>query len=169
MAGAAAAAAAPGPAAEAPVIDARRGDLFLTLPCRGETVVDVVVAHPPADSYCRHAAEAEAWTAQTVEDAKTRSYADDARLNRFAFVPFGVETFGRLGKGAMRLLNAFADAAEGNAIVSRSEFMANAMTVLGVALAVGNGKLCEEATSRRIAGSFGRVMQGYQVAGADME
>jgi hypothetical protein len=58
--------------------------------------------------------------------------------NGYSFVPFSVESYGRLGQPAMTLLHALGDEAAGPGGVSRASFVAGAMRELSVGLIRGN-------------------------------
>jgi hypothetical protein len=113
-----------------------RGDILLVLPS-GVTVADVSVIHPAASTYVR-AARTEGGAAAAREQAKRARY-ETADPGGYAFVPLVVETYGRLGKAAMELLNTLATTAAAGGAVRKSAFVANALRQLSVALCRGNG------------------------------
>ena len=56
----------------------------------------------------------------------------------YAFVPLSTETFGRLGKPAMALLNKLAECASASGVVFKDGFVVNALCELSVGLCRGN-------------------------------
>ena len=59
--------------------------------------------------------------------------------NGYAFVPLVVETYGRMGKAAMGLLNTLATSAIAGGAMKKSSFVTNALRQLSVGLCRGNG------------------------------
>ena len=113
-----------------------RGDILLVLP-DGLTVVDVSVVHPAASTYM-HAARVEGGAAAMRDQAKRAQY-ESGDPNGYAFVPLSMESFGRLGKPAMQLLNTLATKAVDGGVVVKGSFVVNAMRELSVGLMKGNG------------------------------
>jgi hypothetical protein len=58
--------------------------------------------------------------------------------NGYAFVPFSVESYGRLGKPAMKLLHDLGDEVAGPGGVTRASSVAGALRELSVGLIRGN-------------------------------
>ena len=70
------------------------------------TYVDVTVRHPKAAKYRARACQLDGAAAGVAEAAKLARYPDLAAAGLLAAVPFAVETYGRMGPGARRLLAA---------------------------------------------------------------
>ena len=68
------------------------------------TYVDVTVRHPRAAKYISQAAVTDGAAAGTAESGKRRRYPSLPAAGLEAAVPFAVETFGRLGPTALKLL-----------------------------------------------------------------
>ena len=66
--------------------------------------VDVTIRHPRAQKYRARAAEEDGAAARIAEQAKRTRYPARAEAGLLAVRPFAVESFGRLGPGALRLL-----------------------------------------------------------------
>jgi hypothetical protein len=115
-----------------------RGDILLILP-EGLTVADVTVVHPCAPTYV-HAARVEGGAAAVRDQAKRARY-QTADPNGYAFVPLSHETYGRMGKPAMKLLNSLALEASGDGEVAKDGFVVNALRELSVSLCRGNAVL----------------------------
>jgi len=140
------------PGAHAAAAGARpesRGDLLLVLP-GGLTVADVSVIHPAAATYLQAARTAGG--AAAVRDQAKRAHYQSADPNGYAFTPLSTETFGRLGKPAMELLNSLATEATAGGVVCKDGFVTNALRELSVSLCRGNGVL-----HRRCLGHLARV------------
>jgi hypothetical protein len=113
-----------------------RGDILLVLPS-GLTVADVSVVHPAANTN-RRAARVEGGAAAAREAMKRARY-ETGDPNGYAFVPLVVETYGRMGKAAMGLLNTLATSAIAGGAMKKSSFVTNALRQLSVGLCRGNG------------------------------
>jgi hypothetical protein len=113
-----------------------RGDILLVTP-NGLTVADVSVIHPTAPTNVRGARVAGG--AAAAREATKRARYETADPNGYAFVPLVVETYGRMGKAAMEMLNTLATAASSSGAVQKSSFVTNALRQLSVALCRGNG------------------------------
>ena len=99
-------------------------------------VVDVSVVHPAASTYVNAAARAEGSAAAVRDHAKRAQYENSDPLG-YAFVPLSTETFGRLGKPAMALLNKLAECASASGVV-KDGFVVNSLRELSVGLCRGN-------------------------------
>ena len=66
--------------------------------------VDVTVRHPRAQKYRGRAARADGAAARIAEAAKRVRYPANAQAGLLEVQPFAIETFGRLGPGALKLL-----------------------------------------------------------------
>ena len=75
----------------------------------------------------------------THTHAKRAQY-ENSDLLGYAFVPLSTETFGRLGKPAMALLNKLAECASAGGVVFMDGFVVNALCELSVGLC--RGQLC---------------------------
>ena len=112
-----------------------RGDILWTT--EEITVGDVSVIHPAADSYVEAAAKT-AGSAAKHRDATKRHRYELGDAAGYAFVPLTSETFGRLGKPAMDVLNKVAMVAATKGRVDKARFMQTALKTLSVALCKGN-------------------------------
>ena len=74
----------------------------------------------------------------------------------YAFVPLSTETFGRLGKPAMALLNKLAECASASGVVLKDGFVVNALRELSVGLCRGNCVLYKRSqyALARVSGTF---------------
>jgi hypothetical protein len=115
-----------------------RGDLLVVLPDKGLVVTDVSVVHrllPVGSTHGRSAA--------SLRDAsKFRKDGGGVQVAGGSFAPLSMESYGRLGRPAMQLLQTLAAAATSSATagsdVTTSSFVTGALCELGVALVKGN-------------------------------
>ena len=92
---------------------------------------------------------------------KTRKYASN-NMGSDNFIPLSHETYGRLGKPAMQLLNTLADVVEAEGRSTKAAFLDGAYAELSVALQFGNQKVFTQyqANFARIDGRH--VMHGQE-------
>jgi hypothetical protein len=74
-------------------------------------------------------------------DRQKRTAYARVELNGSSFVPFSVESYGRLGQPAMKLLHLIVDEAAASCGVSQASFMAGALRELSIGLVRGNSLL----------------------------
>jgi hypothetical protein len=113
-----------------------RGDILLALRT-ALSVVDVSIIHPAAATYVRGAAHTDGSAAAARDHAKRARYETD-HPGGYAFKPFSVETYGRLGKPAMQLLNDLASAATAGGVRFKGDFVMHALREISVSLCRGN-------------------------------
>jgi hypothetical protein len=113
-----------------------RGDILMALP-RGITISDLSVVHPLSINTLPRAAITAGAAASHRDQQKRTAYAR-VEPNGYGFVPFSVETYGRIGQPAMKLLHDLGEEAAGPGGVSRSSFVAGALRELSVGLCRGN-------------------------------
>ena len=123
-------------AAPASQRDESRGDILMVMPDALQ-VVDISVIHPAAISH-RDTAAAAAGNAAAKRDREKRHRYQLADPTGYAFTPFSVESFGRLGKPAMAMLKQLADNAGSAGSVRTDDFITNALREISVALVRGN-------------------------------
>jgi hypothetical protein len=106
-----------------------RGDILLALEC-GVSVVDVSITHPSGVANRVAAATGDGAAVARRDREKRRTY---GQLE--PFIPFSVETYGRLGKPAISFLGQLGlEAKEAGCKVSKSGFVAAAIRELSVGL-----------------------------------
>ena len=83
-------------------------------------------------------------------------------------MPLSVESYGRLGEPAMRLLNTLADSAAAGGVVVKGDFVRNALRELCFGLCRGNG-IVYRAGFKMLARASGRAfLSGADVPFADV-
>ena len=117
--------------------NASRGDILVIAKCLA--IVDVSVIHPCAASHIKHAKPEPGWAADRWDRDKHASYKQGG-YEGYQFVPFSVESYGRLGKPAMAFLNKLSRDS-GLHGTSRHAFLASALREISVALARGNAAI----------------------------
>jgi hypothetical protein len=101
--------------------------------------VDIVVTHPASYSM-RSRASREPGAAAKVAEAKKRSTHGVGAVGH-TFVPFAIESYGRLGLDAMQLLKDWADSASGGGLFDRDGYLVWIKQEISVALIKGNARL----------------------------
>ena len=101
------------------------------------TVIDVLVVHPAAATYVNAAASAEGSAAAVRAQAKCVQYENSDPLDS-AFVLWSTDTFGRLGKPAMAMLNKLAECALAGGVVFKDGLVVNTFREISVRLCRGN-------------------------------
>jgi hypothetical protein len=113
-----------------------RGDILLALPGR-ITIVDISITHPLAINTLAATATMAGAAAARRDQQKCATYSP-VEPNGYPFVPFSVESYGRIGQPAMKLLHALGDEAAGPDGVTRASFVAGALREVSVGLCRGN-------------------------------
>ena len=120
----------------------RRGDIVVVMPRLEMAAVDVVVSHAPAPSYAAAAALGAGRTAARAEDRKRSAYRRDMPGRAAVrFVPFAVESCGRMGQEALKFMSALGDVASASGRIPKGAFLRWAMQLLSVALQKGNADM----------------------------
>jgi hypothetical protein len=110
-----------------------RGDILLALES-GMSVVDVSITHPSGVANRAAAATTDGTAAARRDREKRRTYGQ-LEPNGYPFIPFSVETYGRLGKPAISFLGQLGlKAKEAGRKVGKSGFVAAAILELSVGL-----------------------------------
>jgi hypothetical protein len=108
-----------------------RGDILMAMP-QGIAIADVSVIHPLS------AAAASPGAAAARRDHQKRTSYAGVEPNGYAFVPFSVESYGRMGQLAMKILHQLGDEAAGPGVITRASFVAGTLRELSVGLCRGN-------------------------------
>lgn len=144
-----------------------RGDLWCCLD--GEHVmVDVAVVHPT--TFLAQAARTAGGAAQAKEKEKERHYAGQPAATAYSFVPFVVETHGRLGKQAMDFLDRLGEhaALRADGAFTKASFVEGLLKDVSAELVRWNGHLERAAASACGAAGAGRGQRhGFAQVTAD--
>jgi hypothetical protein len=145
-----------------------RGDILI-ITDEGRKVLDVSVIHAAAESYYARAAAADGAAAALREGEKTVQYARQGDQG-FAFWPFVLESYGRLGKKAWDVINALASLAAERGNVSKRAFKRSLLQEVSVALCCGNAAVYAHghACQARARGLGRRFRRGLRVPTADL-
>mgnify|MGYP001787467346 CR=1 FL=1 len=118
----------------------RRGDILVVLPSGKISILDVVVTHPSQQAHVNQACTRAGHAAAQAERAKVsefRRIGEDA--GQYDFVPFAVESYGRLGTSAQSFLKQLGDVAAARGSISRAAFVRSAYREVSCALQRGLG------------------------------
>ena len=134
---------------------------------RRSPLLDVVITHPSAASAVEAASKTAGAAARTAELAKLRAWrgigGDDSG---YSFVPVAVESYGRLGVHAARLLSEVADvAARGG--VPKTAFVRMAHAELSGALVKGMGKVYAMSMQATVRAAGRGFQEGHPVPVAE--
>ena len=146
----------------------RQGDIVAGLPLLELAAVDVVVAHASAKSYAAEANKTAGWTAARAERTKrTRFRKDGPDHAAFSFVPFAVETYGCMGKEAVKFVNRLGDPAGESCRIPKGAFVRWAMLLLSVTVQRGNAEMYRRSGlviswERRLRYGAGFAVQGLR-------
>jgi hypothetical protein len=113
-----------------------RGVVLLAM-LQGIAIADVSIIHPTSPNSLSRAGATAGAAASHRDRQKQTAYAR-VEPNGYSFVPFSVESYGRLGQPAMTLLHSLGDEAAGPGGVSRASFVGGALRELSVGLIRGN-------------------------------
>jgi hypothetical protein len=141
----------------------RRGDIMAVLPGGQISMVDVVVTHPARQDCLGQACVRNGIAAQRSEDRKVREFRQFGDAGQYEFVPFALESYGRLGASAQNFLKRLGDIGAGRANISKSAFVKSAYREVSCALQRGIG-LMYARSNMNIARASGRhFMPGCDV------
>lgn len=139
----------------------KRGDI---LAARLDEIlnVDISITHPAADSYCKAAARQTGAAAAERDQRKVQHHAADGTPG-YTFIPFSIETYGKLGKPASELLKDMAWGASGD----RHSFLSWAYTEISVRLIRQNAEILKTFCGAVARGMGQDFIQGQQSALVD--
>jgi hypothetical protein len=118
---------------------------------QGITIADMSVIHPLSINSLSATAASPGAAISQRDHQKRAAYAG-LEPNGYAFVPFSVESYGRIGQPAMKLLHQLSDEAAGPGGITRASFVAGTLRELSVGLCRGNFLMYRES-----GGMFARV------------
>lgn len=132
-----------------------RGDILVVMPDGGISIVDVVIGHPGCSSYVKSASATTGALARRIERQKVLDFNKFSDAGSYTFMPFGLESYGRLGAGAVEFIKKMGDIASAGGRVSKTAFIQSAYRAVSCALQKGNGALYAKSVFR-FAQSAGR-------------
>ena len=142
----------------------RRGDIMVVLPCGKISIVDVTVTHPTQQKYVAQAATRAGHAARGAERAKEVEFGKlGTDAGQYDFVPFAVETYGRLGVSAQSFLKALGDVAASRGNISKAAFVRSAYREISCALQRGNGLMYDRSLFHIARASGRQFMPGCDV------
>jgi hypothetical protein len=112
--------------------------MLVVLPDEGLVVTDVSVVHPATNSFFQQTAHTAGAAASLQDESKFRKYGGGGQVAGGSFTPLFMESYGRLGRPGMQLLQTLTAAA--------TSFVTGALREHGVALVNGNDVVYREAS-----------------------
>jgi hypothetical protein len=160
-----AAQAAPAPPAQPQRADVgqRRGDIMAVLPGGQIDIVDVVVTHPARQDCLGQACTRVGFAARKAEEGKVRAFRRFGDAGQYEFVPFALESYGRLGASAQSFLKRLGEVAAGRGNISKSAFVRSAYKEVSCALQRGIGMMYARSTLNIARASGRQFMPGCAV------
>ncbi len=140
-----------------------RGDVMAILPGGEIAVADVVVTHPAQQDYLGRACRRDGFAAGEAERAKVREFRKFGDAGQYEFVPFALESYGRLGASAQSFLKRLGDIAAGQGNISKSAFVRSAYKEVSCALQRGIGEQYARSTMNIARASGRHFMPGCAV------
>jgi hypothetical protein len=101
-----------------------------------------------AASYVRDAAQAAGSAAAKAETRKRRAFEEIGEGSAFEFIPLAMESYGRMGCAASRLLSELGDLVAQGSRVSKAAFVRRVRQELSCALCRGNARMYYKSLSR---------------------
>ena len=141
----------------------RRGDILTVLPGGQIDIVDVVVTHQARQDCLGQACTRAGLAAQRAEDGKVRAFRRFGDAGQYEFVPFALESYGRLGASGQSFLKRLGDIAAGRGNVSKSAFVRSAYKEVSCALQRGIGLMYARSTLNIARASGRQFMPGCAV------
>jgi hypothetical protein len=141
----------------------RRGDIMAILPGGQIDILDIVVAHTARRDYLGQSCTRAGYAAQRAADDKVRDFKKFGDAGQYEFVPFAVESYGRLGVSAQNFLKRMGDVAAGRGKISRSAFVKSAYREVSCALQRGIGMMYARSTVNLARASGRHFMPGCDV------
>ena len=115
-----------------------RADLLSILPGGRHVMADVTVIHPLGVKVLPGAARTEASAAVAAEQRKQTEWEAFVDKPQYEFVPFAIESYGRLGPKAVKHIRELGEIAASSGRVSKSVFVMNAYKLISCAVQKGN-------------------------------
>ena len=124
--------------------------------------VDVVITHPASKTLRGRSSRTPGAAARVAEENKRRHHAAGGTRG-YRFVPFAVETYGRLGNAAVEVLADWADAASRAGGFDRDAYLTWIKRELSVSLVRGNARLFGKFVGVLAPGVGQRFVEGMDV------
>ena len=153
----------PPPRAERVDPGQRRGDIMAILPGGQIDILDIVVTHPVRRDLLGQACSRAGFAAKRAEDGKVRNFRRFGDAGQYEFVPFAVESYGRLGASAQNFLKRMGDVAAGRGKISKAAFVKSAYREVSCALQRGIGMMYARSTVNIARASGRHFMPGCDV------
>ena len=140
-----------------------RADLLTILPGGRHVMVDVTLTHPLRSKVLAGASRDDASAARAAERRKVNDWKQFTGNPAYEFVPFAIESFGKLGPRAEEFVRELGEIAAMSGRVSKSVFVMNAYRAISCVVQTWNGHMYAQ-TLTAIARSCGEnFMPGFDV------
>jgi len=117
----------------------QRGDILV--PLMDDILnIDVSVTHPASQEYRDAACRRPGAAAERRDTKKMNDHAKDG-TSGYSFIPFSIESYGRLGKPAEQLLKEVAEKASSTGMCDRNDFLQWSYREISVRLIKGNARI----------------------------
>ncbi len=119
----------------------RRGDIMAIMPGGQIVIVDAVVTHPARQDRLGQASQRAGYAAREAEKEKVGEFRKFGDAGQYEFVPFALESYGRLGASAQSFLKELGEVAARRGNISKSAFVRSAYKEVSCALQRGNADM----------------------------
>ena len=148
--------------AEAEAAGATRSDVAVMGPDGTIYLLDLRVTHQHMGCKLDQCFNNTGKAAQLAADDKIRRFRLHGDAEQYVFVPFVLESHGRLCSQAVAFLNQLGEWASGGSKGAKSQFMKSAYRELSVALQIGNGLMYTKSSERLIRAQGRHFMPGAE-------
>ena len=122
--------------------------------------MDVVVTHQARQDCLGQACRRTGLATQRAEENKVRAFSRFGDAGQYEFVPFALESYGRLGAPAQTFLKRLGDITAGSGNISKSAFVRSAYKDVSCALQRGIGLMYARSTLNIARASGRQFMPG---------
>ena len=130
-------------------------------------MTDVTVVHPLGVNVVGVASRTAGATADRAEKAKRADWEGFADKPQYEFVPFAVESYGRLGAKATAYVRELGEIAAASERVSKSRFVMNAYKLISCAVQKGNSLMLAQSLTAIARSTGWHFLPGLDVPVAD--
>lgn len=116
-----------------------RSDILTVLPGGRHVMIDVTVVHPLQSKFLNTASREDGVVAKAAAREKVVEWQQFTDHPAYEFVPFALETYGKLDAAAEAFVRELGEIAAASGRISKSRFVMNAYKALSCSLQMGNG------------------------------
>jgi hypothetical protein len=126
-------------------------------------MVDVTVTHPLGVNALSAASRTDGSAAAAAETRKVSDWQQFADSPQYEFVPFAVETYGRLGPKAVQHIRELGEIAASSGRISKSVFVMNAYKLIACTVQKGNSLMYAQSLTAIARATGQHFMPGLDV------